>query len=51
MVGLGVTALVEAAPGGVLTGLAKRTMKGIPTVALKTPADLDAARELMENHS
>ncbi|MBN2177605.1 MAG: ACP S-malonyltransferase [Demequinaceae bacterium] len=48
MVDRGVTALIEVAPGGVLTGLAKRTMKGIPSVALKTPADLDAARELME---
>jgi [acyl-carrier-protein] S-malonyltransferase len=50
MVNRGVTALIEVAPGGVLTGLAKRTMKGIATVALKTPADLDAARELMESH-
>jgi len=48
---VGVTAIVEAAPGGVLTGLAKRTMKGIPCVALKTPADLDAARALMEKHA
>jgi [acyl-carrier-protein] S-malonyltransferase len=28
-------------------GLAKRAMKGVPTVALKTPDDLDAARELL----
>jgi [acyl-carrier-protein] S-malonyltransferase len=48
MVDLGVTGVIEVAPGGVLTGLAKRTMKGIPTLALKTPADLDAAKELME---
>jgi len=48
---MGVTAIVEAAPGGVLTGLAKRTMKGVPCVALKTPADLDAARQLMETHA
>ena len=48
MVSLGVTGIVEAAPGGVLAGLAKRTMKQIPCVALKTPADLDAARELLE---
>ncbi len=48
MVDQGVTALIEVAPGGVLTGLAKRTMKGIPAVAIKTPADLEAARELME---
>ncbi len=48
---LGVTAVIEAAPGGVLTGLAKRSMPGIPCVALKTPADLDAARDLLEAHS
>lgn len=50
MVDRGVTALIEVAPGGVLTGLAKRTMKGIPTIALKTPADLDAARVLLESN-
>lgn len=46
MLGLGVTGIIELAPGGVLTGLAKRAMKGVPAVALKTPDDLDAAREL-----
>ncbi len=51
MLDIGVTAIIEAAPGGVLTGLAKRSMPGIPCVALKTPADLDAARNLMEQHS
>lgn len=51
MLDLGVTAIIEAAPGGVLTGLAKRSMSGIPCVALKTPADLAAARDLMEFHS
>ena len=51
MLDVGVTAIIEAAPGGVLTGLAKRSMSGIPCVALKTPADLDAARDLMEQHS
>lgn len=51
MIALGVTALIELAPGGVLTGLAKRTMAGVPTVALKSPADLEAARELMEQHA
>ncbi|WP_018539669.1 ACP S-malonyltransferase [Streptomyces sp. MspMP-M5] len=44
---LGVTALVEAAPGGTLTGLAKRALPGVKTLALKTPDDLDAARELI----
>ncbi|MGD3106318.1 ACP S-malonyltransferase [Streptomyces sp. YGL11-2] len=44
---LGVTALIEAAPGGTLTGLAKRALPGVKTLALKTPDDLDAARELI----
>ncbi|WP_200307448.1 ACP S-malonyltransferase [Streptomyces adelaidensis] len=47
---LGVTALVEVCPGGTLTGLAKRALPGVPTVALKTPADLDAARALIAEH-
>lgn len=51
MLDLGVTAIIEVAPGGVLTGLAKRSMKGIPAVALKSPDDLDAARELLEAHA
>jgi [acyl-carrier-protein] S-malonyltransferase len=51
MLDLGVSAIIEVAPGGVLTGLAKRSMKGIPAVALKSPADLDAARELLEAHA
>jgi len=48
MLELGVTGIIEVAPGGVLAGLAKRVMKGVPTVALKTPEDLEAARELVE---
>ncbi|WP_171161836.1 ACP S-malonyltransferase [Streptomyces sp. I05A-00742] len=48
---LGVTAIIEAAPGGTLTGIAKRALPGVRTLALKTPADLDAARELIAGHS
>ncbi|WP_406168551.1 ACP S-malonyltransferase [Streptomyces sp. NBC_00996] len=48
---LGVTALVEVCPGGTLTGLAKRALPGVATLALKTPDDLDAARELIAEHS
>ncbi|WP_455356262.1 ACP S-malonyltransferase [Streptomyces sp. SYSU K217416] len=48
---LGVTALIEACPGGTLTGLAKRALPGVKTVALKTPDDLDAARALIAEHS
>ncbi|MEV6108845.1 ACP S-malonyltransferase [Streptomyces sp. NPDC051940] len=44
----GATALVELLPGGTLTGLAKRAMRGTKTVALKTPDDLTAAREAIE---
>ncbi|MFD5479157.1 ACP S-malonyltransferase [Streptomyces hawaiiensis] len=44
---LGVTALIELCPGGTLTGLAKRALPGVKTLALKSPADLDAARELI----
>ncbi|MEV4168698.1 ACP S-malonyltransferase [Nonomuraea sp. NPDC049709] len=46
MAGLGVTKMIELLPGGTLTGLAKRGLRGVQTVALKTPDDLDAAREL-----
>ncbi|WP_225839892.1 ACP S-malonyltransferase [Streptomyces sp. NK08204] len=48
---LGVTALVEICPGGTLTGLAKRALPGVKTLALKTPDDLDAARELISEHA
>ena len=48
---IGVTGMLELAPGGVLTGLARRTLPGVETVALKTPDDLDAARALVARHS
>jgi [acyl-carrier-protein] S-malonyltransferase len=44
---LGATALLEVCPGGTLTGLAKRALPGVKTLALKTPDDLAAARELV----
>ncbi|WP_028800939.1 ACP S-malonyltransferase [Streptomyces sp. 142MFCol3.1] len=48
---LGATTLIEVCPGGTLTGLAKRALPGVRTLALKTPEDLDAARELVAEHS
>ncbi|QEU94590.1 ACP S-malonyltransferase [Streptomyces kanamyceticus] len=48
---LGVTALIEVCPGGTLTGLAKRALKGVKTLAVKTPDDLDAARTLVAEYS
>jgi [acyl-carrier-protein] S-malonyltransferase len=47
----GVTGLVELAPAGALAGLAKRGLKGVPTVAIKTPDDLPAAFELIDQQS
>ncbi|MEV7506454.1 ACP S-malonyltransferase [Streptomyces sp. NPDC090085] len=44
---LGVTGIIELSPGGTLTGLAKRALKGVPSVALKTPDDLDKAAALV----
>ena len=43
----GVTGLIELAPAGALVGLAKRGLRGVPTVAVKTPEDLDAAVALL----
>jgi [acyl-carrier-protein] S-malonyltransferase len=43
----GVTGLVELTPAGALVGLAKRGLRGVPTVAVKTPEDLDAAVALL----
>ena len=45
----GVSGLIEIAPAGALVGLAKRALKGVPTVAIKTPDDLVAARELIDS--
>ncbi|MBC7723983.1 MAG: ACP S-malonyltransferase [Burkholderiaceae bacterium] len=44
----GVTGVIEIAPAGALVGLAKRGLKGMPTVAVKTPDDLAAAFDLID---
>ena len=41
---LGVTAAIELAPAGTLTGIAKRELPGVELLAIKSPADLAAAR-------
>lgn len=43
-----VTGIVELAPAGALVGLAKRALKGVPVVAVKTPDDLSAAFDLID---
>ncbi len=45
----GVTGIIELLPAGALVGLAKRALKGVPTFAVKTPDDLAAAIEMLEN--
>lgn len=46
----GVTGVVELTPAGALAGLAKRAMKGVECVAVKSPEDLEAARALIARH-
>ncbi|WP_042372198.1 ACP S-malonyltransferase [Streptacidiphilus neutrinimicus] len=50
LAGLGMTAMIELSPAGTLTNLVKRNVKGVATLALKTPADLDKALALMAEH-
>lgn len=47
----GVTAIIELSPAGTLTGLAKRSMPGVESVAVKTPENIEAALSLINNHS
>jgi [acyl-carrier-protein] S-malonyltransferase len=47
---LGVTATIELAPAGALTGIARRELPGVRLVAVKTPADLDSAQRLLAEH-
>ena len=44
----GVTGIIELSPAGTLVGLARRSLKGVPTVAIKTPDDLEAARAMID---
>lgn len=41
-----VSAIIEFPPAGTLVGIAKRELRGVPTYAVKTPADLDGLAEL-----
>jgi [acyl-carrier-protein] S-malonyltransferase len=44
---MGVTAVIELPPAGTLTGLVRRALPGVRTVALRGPDDLDEARALI----
>jgi [acyl-carrier-protein] S-malonyltransferase len=43
----GIQGMMELAPAGALVGLAKRALKGVPTVALNSPDNLATALELV----
>jgi [acyl-carrier-protein] S-malonyltransferase len=47
---LGVTGVIEVAPAGTLVGLLKRAVPTMEQFALKSPADIDAAREFAATH-
>lgn len=48
---LGVTGMLELAPGGVLTGIAKREMPGVELFAIKSPNDITAAQDFIDKHA
>ena len=47
----GVTGVLELPPAGTLVGLVKRDLKGVATMALKSPADLDNAAAFAAEHA
>jgi [acyl-carrier-protein] S-malonyltransferase len=51
MADLDVTGILELPPAGTLAGIAKRQLKGVETFALKTPDQLDGAREFVDRHA
>jgi [acyl-carrier-protein] S-malonyltransferase len=48
MSSLGVTEFAELGPGGVLTGMAKRSVEGARTISVATPDDLDKLVEWLQ---
>ena len=50
MADLGVTAVIEIPPAGALTGLIKRALPDVETLAIKSPDDLAAAWRMIERH-
>jgi [acyl-carrier-protein] S-malonyltransferase len=46
-----VTGLLELAPGGVLTGIAKREVPEAELFAIKTPSDIENAKEFIKTHA
>jgi len=51
MTSLGITGLLELAPAGTLTGIAKRNLKDVELFNLNTPDQLDEARAFCASHA
>lgn len=47
----GVTGMLELAPGGVLTGIAKREIPGVELFAIKSPDDIPQAQDFIDKHA
>ncbi len=48
---LGVTGMLELAPAGVLTGIAKREMPSVELFAIKSPEDIPGAQAFIDKHA
>jgi [acyl-carrier-protein] S-malonyltransferase len=42
-----ITGMMELAPAGALAGLAKRGLRGVPTVAINSPEDIASALDMV----
>jgi [acyl-carrier-protein] S-malonyltransferase len=51
MIELGLTGMLELAPAGVLTGIAKREMPGVELFAIKSPEDIPGAQAFIDKHA
>ncbi len=50
MVDLGVTGMLELAPGGTLCGIAKKEIPSVETFAIKSPDDIQGANDFIRKH-
>jgi [acyl-carrier-protein] S-malonyltransferase len=51
MLKLGATGLLEVAPGGVLSGIAKKAIPQIEIMTIKTPDDIEPAKSFIMKHN
>jgi [acyl-carrier-protein] S-malonyltransferase len=51
MIELGVTGMLELAPGGVLAGIARREIPGVELFTIKSPSDITGAKAFIDKHA